>query len=95
MILVGMVIMIFETNRLFDRLSRLEYTEEAFSIYGDIKVNRYLGREPNMVESLDAVREILGVGSKLRRIEAGAWRLGGRPKRKRTSYWVHFLQRVS
>ena len=64
--------MVFETDRLIARLWRIDDAEAAFAIYGNLEVQRYLGREPKVVESLEAMQSIL----EKRLVAQKGWQVG-------------------
>ncbi|MEI7984442.1 MAG: GNAT family N-acetyltransferase [Armatimonadota bacterium] len=51
--------MVFETDRLYARTYNLDDVETAFDIYRKPEVNRYLGRNPKSLETLQEAQEML------------------------------------
>ncbi len=70
--------MVFETDRLFARPWTLDDVEAAFDIYRKPEVNRYLGRNPKSLESIEEAKEMLErwVANQAKRpVGQGTWAL--------------------
>lgn len=70
--------MIFETDRLFARPWTIEDLDDAFAIYGNVNVMRYLGRDPKTPQTREEMHAVLTRWTekeKERKPGHGAWAL--------------------